>query len=1224
MSVREDQFVSTPSERPFAALEARLAHLIYVDAYTLTYVAIFILAVVTRFWHLGDRTMSHDESLHTRYSWLLFKGMGFQHTPLMHGPLLFHMTALNYLLFGDSDFTARIYAAIVGIIVVILPFFMRRWLGKVGMIAASLMLLISPMIMYYSRYIREDMPAILGALLMVLGIWHYMEKRDFRYLLLLTLGFAILYAQKEVSFIYVAIFGSFMTLYLLTRLLDVEWKNRSLYLTFIASLIASILLVTAFGALTVVDSAGAAGAPSGETTAEVANPTAEGSPEFPVAPPSPIHTARNVLLGIGAITILIAAGSVVIGQWKNLRSFPELDVAIVLGTLILPMLTPFLIHAAKFDPLDETSAGITRDLLFTLPIVFLSVLVGVIWGIVPPTRRGAVTSPDAESDERPDESPDLLDWVQAVFASRWWAIGGLFWLFFLFFFTTMFTNGAGIGTGVIGSLGYWLAQQEVKRGNQPWYYYILMLVPIYEFLPALLTLVAGAFGLTTIIRRIFEPRQLAEDEVEVDPDTGQVMRIIPRARKYIDLDAPIHFPVFLFTGYWAILNFVAYSVAGEKMPWLTTHLTVPMIILGAWVVSTLITSINWQKLWQSRAWLVIILLPILGVALLRTAGPICTRISLPEPNIQPGTRPPGETIGWGTAILGALRLPCTTLVPETYEHPIFAGPTIDQLSATSGWLAAVVVLIAVVVALFAFGSGVSFGQVAKLSALWIIAYLAFFTARTALIASFVNYNYATEYLVYAHSSGAVKDVMAQIDEISQKTTDGYGLKVAYDNKVSWPYTWYLRNYYNAAYYADQPSRGTIGDSPVILAGPDNWAKVESIIGDRYYKFEYIRMWWPMQDYFDLTGAEFKTFFVDPDLQRGVWEIFTRRNYDKYADAITKYRGSRPSFELSEWPVSERMRVYIRKDVFAQVWDYGVAASEIASATDPYAQGVRQMTPSVIWGSGILSRPHGSVIGPDGNLYVADSTNHRIAVFNPSGELVKTLGKFGLAPQEDAFNEPWDVGVAPDGSVYVADTWNHRIVQYDPEGNYVRKWGFEGPNQNDPAAFWGPRGIAVDDQGNVYLADTGNKRILVFEPNGKFVRQIGSGGAQDGQVDEPVGLAFGPDKLLYVADTWNQRIEVFTQDGNFVRQWQVDAWFAQTNERPYITVDAQGLVYITDPDAARVIVFDSTGQYRYSFGDATTIGLAGSISVDSEGHLYLVDTSNGTVQVYDVSNQSSIP
>ena len=70
---------------------------------------------------LGDRAISHDESIHTKFSWNLYNGQGFQHNPMMHGPLLFEVTAFFYHLFGPDDFTSRIFVALVGIALVMTP-----------------------------------------------------------------------------------------------------------------------------------------------------------------------------------------------------------------------------------------------------------------------------------------------------------------------------------------------------------------------------------------------------------------------------------------------------------------------------------------------------------------------------------------------------------------------------------------------------------------------------------------------------------------------------------------------------------------------------------------------------------------------------------------------------------------------------------------------------------------------------------------------------------------------------------------------------------------------------------------------------------------------------------------------------------------------------------------------------------------------------------------------
>src|SRR5574341_788506 len=93
-----------------------------------------------------------------RLNWetALYLGSGFNHSPLYHGPLRFHLTALSFALFGVDDFTARIPAALVGVALVMTPILLRPWLGRRGALLTSLLLLISPSILYHARYIRDE------------------------------------------------------------------------------------------------------------------------------------------------------------------------------------------------------------------------------------------------------------------------------------------------------------------------------------------------------------------------------------------------------------------------------------------------------------------------------------------------------------------------------------------------------------------------------------------------------------------------------------------------------------------------------------------------------------------------------------------------------------------------------------------------------------------------------------------------------------------------------------------------------------------------------------------------------------------------------------------------------------------------------------------------------------------------------------------------------------
>jgi len=151
-------------------LDRLLSIEVSINAEVIAYAALFAAALVLHFWDLGARAMHHDESLHATYSYYLYHGTGYKHDPLMHGPVLFHLTALMYFLFGVTDATARLSAAFAGTALVLTPLLLRRWLGRWGALAASALLVFSPAILYYSRFIREDIFVALWTVGLFIGV----------------------------------------------------------------------------------------------------------------------------------------------------------------------------------------------------------------------------------------------------------------------------------------------------------------------------------------------------------------------------------------------------------------------------------------------------------------------------------------------------------------------------------------------------------------------------------------------------------------------------------------------------------------------------------------------------------------------------------------------------------------------------------------------------------------------------------------------------------------------------------------------------------------------------------------------------------------------------------------------------------------------------------------------------------------------------------------------
>jgi len=365
----------------------------------------------------------------------------------------------------------------------------------------------------------------------------------------------------------------------------------------------------------------------------------------------------------------------------------------------------------------------------------------------------------------------------------------------------------------------------------------------------------------------------------------------------------------------------------------------------------------------------------------------------------------------------------------------------------------------------------------------------------------------------------------------------------------------------------------------------------------------------------------KEALTNPEMRLALFQIWFNRNYQLYAGLVEK------DLTLAQWRPADLMRMYIRKDITAQLWNYGVAAAPAETIADPYeGKGIERLPDRIVGETGSLpgqfQAPRGLAVAPDGSLYLADSKNYRIQHLSPTGEVLHVWGSFADILAGDAppgtFNEPWDVAVGPDGAVYVTDTWNHRVQKFTADGQFLTMWGFFGTAET-PAAFWGPRSVEVDAQGQVFVSDTGNKRVVIFGPDGDYINQFGVLGFGPGQFDEPVGLALGSDGQVFIADTWNQRMQVMIPTGanaySPLMQWDVVGWYGSSLEnKPYLAADPQnGRLFVADPEGYRVLEFSLEGEFIQYWGDFSTgtdgFGLVSGLAVDPNGGLWVSDGAN---------------
>ena len=238
-------------------------------------------------------------------------------------------------------------------------------------------------------------------------------------------------------------------------------------------------------------------------------------------------------------------------------------------------------------------------------------------------------------------------------------------------------------------------------------------------------------------------------------------------------------------------------------------------------------------------------------------------------------------------------------------------------------------------------------------------------------------------------------------------------------------------------------------------------------------------------------------------------------------------------------------------------------------------------------------PAGVAVDVSGNVYVADHNNHRIRKITASGN-VTTLagsGSAGFSNGQGAaasFNSPHSVAVDGGGNVYVADTWNHRIRKITSSGNVSTLAGSGVANyvdgQGTAASFSAPIQATLDASGNVYVADHNNHRIRKITASGNVTTLAGSGvGAfADGQgtaasFQYPAGVAIDNEGIIYVSDRANHLIRKISTSGNvttlagsgiatFADGQGISASFNLPNK---LAVDSNGNVYVADGGNNRI-------------------------------------------------------
>jgi DNA-binding beta-propeller fold protein YncE len=580
--------------------------------------------------------------------------------------------------------------------------------------------------------------------------------------------------------------------------------------------------------------------------------------------------------------------------------------------------------------------------------------------------------------------------------------------------------------------------------------------------------------------------------------------------------------------------------------------------------------------------------------------------------------------------------------------------------------------------------------------LTVAAVLGAYMVRSTWLAVYTHPDTPVELLVYTQTSPDVPRYVEYVRELAVNQTRNYrsaddvagGLSMPVivsggDNSLAWPVQWYLRDFQRISWKNGEELReaapetfettlpdGSTGLAPVLMLSSSHIsAETRSFLEDNYAQpfggGGVFNWWFPEGDKCSPANRGYKRFYFNSLTSREqVAEAAAPEGKGCIASTLTEEQAQArvqeilpqlsPPWQPFIWPFLSQNRAETfdfllfrelpgdlrpgSRDM--ELWVRSDLVGGLGGAAPTGNNTLRLLAQQTIGGVDTFNLPTGIAVDSRGRIYVADTLNHRVQVYNDEGELVRSIGEFGDGEEE--FNEPRGLAVDDQNNLYVADTWNARIVKISPSGEWLDTWGggeqemgngrvatitdgSEEQNLDNPLGFFGPRGIAVDSEGRVFIADTGNKRIVVTDDEGDYLYQWGMAGSEPGQFNEPTGIAIDADGLVYVADTWNGRVQVFEQDSEGVvpplplMTWRVSGWSANTYDDPSIAASPDGQVYVSIPSRRQVLAATSTGEtivrWGGAGGDMASLQSPSGLAAGPDGDVFVVDRNRAQVLRY---------
>jgi len=859
-----------------------------------------------------------------------------------------------------------------------------------------------------------------------------------------------------------------------------------------------------------------------------------------------VHFWRQVRDGLdstssaGALALLLPFAWAVAALWPftsrwrdrvGLREWhPAADFLIVLGTLTLPQFAAAVqvplegVFGIDNTSLARAAGGHTRENLlgfFTIAgLIAASAAVGTRWNL------------------------------------RVWGVAALaFYVPYALLYTTLFTNLDGFYSGHWGALDYWLSQQDVARGEQPWFYY-LMLLPAYEFLPLLFA--APALIYYTLRGDIFRR----------------------------------------FLVFWFAATVFGYSVAGEKMPWINVYPTLPLVLIAAVFLGDVLTSglprravsrlqphmeplaaaalglaavalglfgpdgggwvaLRVLAILGASAAIVWLLLPVnLGATPPATAG---RRRRKSEPSLPaPDQR---RTAALGCAAVAGGLLAATLFVGIRLTYQLGDVPReLLVYTQTSPYVPDIVASIEAA------------GRNSGLNKDLPVVVDGGIEPWEWYLRDYSRLQYTSVREGYQPPPGAVVIALASNEPAMQSHADQY------QEPVRFPLRWWYPEFDT---YKMVPTAGVIrGVHPSVVPRLLDWF-IASLFRSSTWD-----NWW---QYFRYRNPPATTTTPEDRLGRLDMVAYFPKQY---------------VVELPEGSPQPPVTTPIPQPSLPPLQQLPVGLVVGKPGGEP----------------GSFNKPGGLALDGAGNLFVADIFNHRIQKFDPEGHFLAQVGGKGEGKGQfnepwdvtvdgegnlyvaDTFNhriQKFDAGL------------NFLFALGKPASS------LENP---EPDAFWGPRGVAVDADGNIWVADGGTGRVVKYGPDGHLIQPFGRLGSRQGEFTEPTDIVIAPGGDVLVADSGNQRVQRFDAGFNFVAEYAVPGWlYVDSIAKPYLALLPDGGLIVGDPTQNKLFRLDAKGTAVATLdAEGTALAIPRGVAFDSRGFLYVAEAEPDQVRRLQLS------